>query len=174
MKNKWTAAVVCGIFIVFGTFSILYASGLFSVRTADEEKKTEIARILDSPPFYRERAAKIAKGELPEDQPRMTEEQARAVISKVARTDAGGLTEAGMNELIGKFNVLHGAPDYTGGSGMDRMIYILSEAPAASIMLMGGIVTLSKPDPGNPRQSVMINLVSNEVVAPPSTSPPAK
>lgn len=174
MKNKWIAAVVCGILIVIGAFSVLYAAGLFSVRTAEEEKKIESAPIQDSPPFYREREVKIAKGELPEDQPRMTEEQARRIISKAARTDSGGLTEAGMDELIGRFNMLHGAPDYVGGSGIDRRIYILSEAPAASIMLLGGIVTLFKPDPDHSGQSVMINLVTNEVLAPPPTSPPAK
>ncbi len=144
MKNKWIAAVVCGILVVIGAFSVLYAAGLFSVRTAEEEKKIESAPIQDSPPFYREREVKIAKGELPEDQPRMTEEQARRIISKAARTDSGGLTEAGMDELIGRFNML------------------------------GGIVTLFKPDPDHSGQSVMINLVTNEVLAPPPTSLPAK
>lgn len=74
--------------------------------------------------------------------------------------------------IMKEFNRIHGAPDYAGGSGIYRTIYILSENPAVSIMFMEGAITLRKLDPNDPDESIDVDLLKNEVLVPhPSTSP---
>lgn len=143
-----------------------------TLKAANEEQKEAIAQIKAATPLYGERAVKIVLGELPADQPRITEEQAKNIISKIAAAKTGATTEEKTSQLLKEFNEIHGAPDYVGGSGIYRTVYILSEAPGISITFLEGTVTLRKPDPNSPDKSIDIDLLKNEVLAPgPSASP---
>jgi hypothetical protein len=140
---------------------------------ANEEQKEAIARIKASSFFFSERAVKIVLGELPAHQPRMTEAQARKIVSTLVAAHTNEHTEDFTSTIMKEFNRIHGAPDSVGGSGIHRSIYTLNEASGSSITLMLGMVTLSKPDPNHPDRLISVDLLTNEVLTPRPTASPA-
>lgn len=71
----------------------------------------------------------IIMGELPADTPRITLEQALAIFDEMreqAREDPSIAAEFEW-ELIRRFNEIAGAPDFSGGSGMVRTTYCLTD-----------------------------------------------
>ena len=86
-----------------------------------------------------------AVGILPENMPRLTEEQARAICAAVIEEEA--LDEAtdaedcfwrivrGEGKIYGRFCKIAGAPDYTGGSGFTRIVFYLDDNKGADIAI---------------------------------------
>ncbi len=98
---------------------------------ATSEQKIELDKIIadDSiglPGEWR-RPVLITIGDLPKDQPRLTAEQ------------AGQLYDSkGVSALESEFNKIAGAPDFVGGSGIERSIYFLKDDRSEAIFLMLG------------------------------------
>jgi hypothetical protein len=66
----------------------------------------------------------IAIGDLPKDQPRLTAEQASQLYDS-----------KDMSALESEFNKIAGAPDFVGGSGIERAIYYLNDDRSEAIYL---------------------------------------
>ncbi len=75
----------------------------------------------------------IAIGDLPRDQPRLSAEQAGKIYDRIGR-DEGALER--------EFNKIAGAPDFVGGSGIERSIYFLNDDRSQAIFLMLGDAAL--------------------------------
>jgi len=100
---------------------------------ATGEQKEEIDKIIADEgsglPGEWRRAVLIAVGDLPKDQPRLTAEQAGEIYDNVGK-DVGALER--------EFNRIAGAPDFVGGSGIERSIYYLNDDRSQAIYLMLG------------------------------------
>lgn len=100
---------------------------------ATGEQKEELDKIIADEsiglPGEWRRPVLIAIGELPEDTPRLTAAQ------------AGKLYDSkGVSDLESEFNKIAGAPDFVGGSGIERSIYFLNDDRTDAIILMLGDV----------------------------------
>ena len=71
----------------------------------------------------------IAVGNLPADTPRLSAEQAAKLFDS-----------KGISDLESEFNKIAGAPDFVGGSGIQRSIYFLNDDRSEAIILMLGDV----------------------------------
>jgi hypothetical protein len=96
---------------------------------ATSEQKEELDKIVADQsiglPGEWRRAVLIAIGDLPQDQPRLTAEQ------------AGHLYDSkDVSTLESEFNKIAGAPDFVGGSGIERSIYYLNDNRSEAIILM--------------------------------------
>ena len=98
---------------------------------ATGEQKEEIDKIIADEgsglPGEWRRAVLIAVGDLPKDQPRLTAEQAGEIYDNVGK-DVGALER--------EFNRIAGAPDFVGGSGIERSVYYLNDDRSQAIFLM--------------------------------------
>jgi hypothetical protein len=103
---------------------------------ATSEQKEELDRIIaDKSIGWGEwrRPVLIAIGELPKDQPRLSAKQAAELYdSKEIRALEG---EDKNRALEAEFNKIAGAPDFFGGSGIERAIYYLNEDRSEAIFL---------------------------------------
>ncbi|WP_058303108.1 hypothetical protein [Gorillibacterium timonense] len=189
MRKKWIVLIVGGVLLA-GGLSAAYAAervpGLSAkpssvpeivtsyedalVRAKSEEQKRKISDLQAADPAgISARSVMMILGELPESQPRLTEQLAQRIVSRVA---SGNRDEIGWN-VIREFNRIHGAPDFTGGSGMHRTVYVLKENPPTSIMVMDNLIVLWKTDKENPDTPVSYDMVKQvERVAPESSSTP--
>lgn len=155
------AAVVAVTLVLSVTFSIFY-SGLASFTSpppiindsnvsfyesayakATSEQKQELDKIIADKsiglPGEWRRPVLIAIGDLPKDQPRLSAEQAAELFD----SKGGGnwfLEDSEISELEGEFNKIAGAPDFVGGSGIERSIYFLNDDRSEAIYLMLGDV----------------------------------
>jgi len=95
---------------------------------ATSEQKVELDKIIaDKSHGWGEwiRPVLIAIGELPKDQPRLSAEQAAKLFDGKEISD-----------LESEFNKIAGAPDFVGGSGIERSIYFLNDDKSEAIILM--------------------------------------
>ena len=143
------AAAVTALLVVSVTFSIFY-SGLASYTSpppiikesnasfyelayakATSEQKEELDKIVADKsiglPGEWRRAVLIAIGDLPKDQPRLTAEQAAKLYDS-----------KDVSALESEFNKIAGAPDFVGGSGIERSIYYLNDNRTEAIYVMEG------------------------------------
>ncbi|MDR0373326.1 MAG: hypothetical protein LBI79_07220 [Nitrososphaerota archaeon] len=108
---------------------------------ATGEQKVELDKIIADEgiglPGEWIRPVLIAIGDLPKDQPRLTAEQAGEIYDRIGR-DVGALEK--------EFNKIAGAPDFIGGSGIERSIYYLSDDRSQAIFLSLGNAFLSAVD----------------------------
>ncbi len=81
----------------------------------------------------------LIMGDLPEDTPGITLEQARAIIATLDIDDFSE-DEALENEIIRRFNPIAGAPDYDGGSGFRTVIYYVDGDPSKCISICFGTI----------------------------------
>ena len=81
----------------------------------------------------------LIMGDLPEDTPGITPEQARAIIATLDIDDFSE-DEALENEIIRRFNPIAGAPDYDGGSGFRTVIYYVDGDPSKCISICFGTI----------------------------------
>ena len=81
----------------------------------------------------------LIMGDLPEDTPGITLEQARAIIATLDIDDFSE-DEALENEIIRRFNPIAGAPDYDGGSGFRTVIYYVDGDPSKCIFICLGSI----------------------------------
>ena len=148
------AAAVTATLVLSVTFSIFY-SGLASYTSpppiikesnasfyelayakATSEQKEELDKIIADKsiglPGEWRRPVLIAIGDLPKDQPRLTAEQAGKIYDSIGK-DVGALES--------EFNKIAGAPDFVGGSGIERSIYYLNDDRSEAIFLMLGDVS---------------------------------
>ncbi|MCL2476090.1 hypothetical protein [Candidatus Bathycorpusculum sp.] len=98
---------------------------------ATSEQKEELDKIIadksiDLPGEWI-RPVLIAIGDLPKDQPRLTAEQAGKIYDSIGK-DVGALER--------EFNKIAGAPDFVGGSGIERSVYYLNDDRSQAIFLM--------------------------------------
>ena len=98
---------------------------------ATSEQKEELDKIIADKsvglPGEWRRPVLIAIGDLPKDQPRLSAEQ------------AGKLYDSkDVNALENEFNKIAGAPDFVGGSGIERSIYYLNDNRTEAIYVMEG------------------------------------
>jgi len=141
------AAAVTATLVLSVTFSIFYL-GLASYTSpppiikesnvsfyesayakATSEQKEELDKIITDQsiglPGEWRRPVLIAIGDLPKDQPRLSAEQ------------AGKLYDSkDVSALESEFNKIAGAPDFVGGSGIERSIYFLNDERSEAIILM--------------------------------------
>jgi hypothetical protein len=109
---------------------------------ATSEQKVELDRIIaDKSHGWGEwiRPVLIAIGELPKDQPRLSAEQAAELYDS---KEISALEGEGKNRaLVSEFNKIAGAPDFFGGSGIERAIYFLNDDRSEAIFLLfpGGV-----------------------------------
>ena len=98
---------------------------------ATSEHKEELDKIIAdrgiSLPGEWIRPVLIAVGDLPKDQPRLTAEQAGKIYDNIGK-DVGALER--------EFNKIAGAPDFVGGSGIERSVYYLNDDRSQAIFLM--------------------------------------
>jgi hypothetical protein len=98
---------------------------------ATSEQKIELDNIVADKsiglPGEWRRAVLIAIGDLPKDQPRLTTEQAGKLYDTKDR-----------RALEREFNKIAGAPDFIGGSGIERSIYYLNDNRTEAIFVMLG------------------------------------
>jgi len=103
---------------------------------ATSEQKVELDKIIaDKRHGWGEwiRPVLIAIGELPKDQPRLSAEQAAELYDS---KEISALEGEGKNRaLISEFNKIAGAPDFFGGSGIERAIYFLNDDRSEAIFL---------------------------------------
>lgn len=101
---------------------------------ATSEQKEEIDKIIDDKsiglPGEWRRPVLIAIGDLPKDTPRLTAEQAAKLFDSKEISD-----------LESEFNKIAGAPDFVGGSGIERSIYFLKDDRSEAIFLTMGYVS---------------------------------
>lgn len=81
----------------------------------------------------------LIMGDLPEDTPGITLEQARAIAATLDIDDFSRF-EAQENEIIERFNEIAGAPDYDGGSGFRTAIYYVDGDPSKCIFICLGSI----------------------------------
>ena len=98
---------------------------------ATSEQKEKLDKIIADKsiglPGEWRRPVLIAIGDLPKDQPRLSAEQ------------AGKLYDSkNVSALESEFNKIAGAPDFVGGSGIERSIYYLNDNRTEAIFLMEG------------------------------------
>lgn len=98
---------------------------------ATSEQKVQLDKIIADKsiglPGEWRRPVLIAIGDLPKDQPRLTSEQ------------AGKLYDSkDVSALESEFNKIAGAPDFVGGSGIERSIYYLNDNRTEAIYVMAG------------------------------------
>ncbi len=74
-------------------------------------------------------------GELPEDAPRITLEQATRILNSIDMREYEDQETEWIFIVSREFNKITGAPDWEGGSGMLRMCYFLDDEPMSYIML---------------------------------------
>jgi hypothetical protein len=101
---------------------------------ATSEQKEELDKIIadksiDLPGEWR-RPVLIAIGDLPKDTPRLSAEQAAMLFDSKEISD-----------LESEFNKIAGAPDFVGGSGIERSIYFLKDDRSEAIFLTMGYVS---------------------------------
>ena len=137
-------------------------------RAVNEKQRKEIEAIKVSQPsmFYKERAVKIILGELPSDQPRITEDQVNKMVKTILNIETDFIGQKLKNEI----NKIHGAPDYVYGSGLSYTDYVISENPPIGISISDNLITLKKANPKNPKENIIIDLIRNEVIATPEPS----
>jgi hypothetical protein len=104
---------------------------------ATVEQKVELDKIIADKsiglPGEWRRPVLIAIGELPKDQPRLSAVQAAELYdSKEISTLEG---EGKNSALVSEFNKIAGAPDFVGGSGIERAIYFLNDDRSEAIFL---------------------------------------
>ncbi|MCW4029296.1 MAG: hypothetical protein NWE92_06585 [Candidatus Bathyarchaeota archaeon] len=151
------AAAVTALLVLSVTFSIFYL-GLASFTSpppiigdsdvsfyesayakATSEQKIELDKIIADKsvglPGEWRRPVLIAIGELPKDQPRLSAQQAAELFDSTASGN-WFLEDAEVSELAGEFNKIAGAPDFVGGSGIERSIYFLNDERSEAIILM--------------------------------------
>jgi hypothetical protein len=96
---------------------------------ATSEQKEELDKIIADKniglPGEWRRPILIAIGDLPKDSPRLSTEQAAKLFDSKEISD-----------LESEFNKIAGAPDFVGGSGIQRAIYFLSDDRLEAIILM--------------------------------------
>ncbi len=96
---------------------------------ATSEQKEELDKIIADTsiglPGEWRRAVLIAVGDLPKDTPRLSAEQAAELFDNKEISD-----------LESEFNKIAGAPDFVGGSGIERSIYFLNDDRSEVIILM--------------------------------------
>ncbi len=143
------AAAVTATLVLSVTFSIFY-SGLASYTSpppiikesnasfyesayakATSEQKEELDKIIADKsiglPGEWRRPVLITIGDLPKDQPRLTAEQAGKIYDSIGKD---------VSALESEFNKIAGAPDFVGGSGIERSIYYLNDDRSEAIILM--------------------------------------
>ncbi len=98
---------------------------------ATSEQKVELDKIITDEgiglPGEWRRPVLITIGDLPKDQPRLTAEQAGKLYDTKDRS-----------ALESEFNKIAGAPDFVGGSGIERAIYYLNDNRTEAIYVMEG------------------------------------
>ena len=103
---------------------------------ANSEQRVELDRIIDDKSLgWGEwiRPVLVAIGELPKDQPRLSAEQAAGLYDS---KEISALEGEGKNRaLVSEFNKIAGAPDFFGGSGIERAIYFLNDERSEAIYL---------------------------------------
>lgn len=96
---------------------------------ATSEQKEELYKIIADKsiglPGEWRRSVLIAIGDLPKDTPRLSAEQAAKLFDSKEISD-----------LESEFNKIAGAPDFVGGSGIQRSIYFLNDDRSEAIILM--------------------------------------
>lgn len=89
---------------------------------ATSEQKIELDKIIADKsiglPGEWRRPVLIVIGDLPKDQPRLTAEQAGEIYDRIGKDESA---------LEREFNKIAGAPDFVGGSGIERSIYYLND-----------------------------------------------
>ena len=100
---------------------------------ATSEQREELDKIIAEKsiglPGEWRRPVLIAVGDLPKDTPRLSAEQAAKLFDS-----------KGISDLESEFNKIAGAPDFIGGSGIERSIYFLNDDRSEAIILMLGEV----------------------------------
>lgn len=87
-----------------------------------------------------EREMKIIMGELPEDTPRLTREDAERICASVDVKEHEYFEE--FEEYVaGLFNEIAGAPDLNGGSGIAHWVYYTDDSEQIGISVWCGTVT---------------------------------
>lgn len=155
------AVAVTAMLVLSGTFSIFY-SGLASYKSpppiinesnasfyesayanATIEQKEELDKIIADKsiglPGEWRRPILIAIGDMPKDQPRLSAEQAAELFDSKERGN-WFLEDSEISELEREFSNIAGAPDFVGGSGIERSIYFLNDDRSEAIYLMLGDV----------------------------------
>jgi hypothetical protein len=98
---------------------------------ATSEQKEELDKIIADQsiglPGEWRRPVLIAIGDLPNDQPRLSAEQAAKLYDS-----------KDVSALESEFNKIAGAPDFVGGSGIERSIYFLNDDRSEAIYLVEG------------------------------------
>ena len=98
---------------------------------ATSEQKEELDKIIADKsiglPGEWRRAVLITIGDLPKDTPRLSAEQAAKLYDS-----------KDVSALESEFNKIAGAPDFVGGSGIERSIYFLNDDRSEAIYLMLG------------------------------------
>lgn len=96
---------------------------------ATSEQKEELDKIIADKsiglPGEWRRPVLITIGDLPKDTPRLSAEQAAKLFDT-----------KGISDLESEFNKIAGAPDFVGGSGIERSIYFLNDDRSEAIILM--------------------------------------
>ena len=100
---------------------------------ATSEQREELDKIIADKsiglPGEWRRPVLIAVGDLPRDTIRLSAEQAAKLFDS-----------KGISDLESEFNKIAGAPDFIGGSGIERSIYFLNDDRSEAIILMLGEV----------------------------------
>ena len=150
MNRNIGIAVAGTVVLITALVGVLYFSGNLPIQTttptpttnesnasfyelayakATSEQKEEIDKIIDDKsiglPGEWRRAVLIAIGDLPKDTPRLSAEQAAKLFDSKEISD-----------LESEFNKIAGAPDFVGGSGIQRSIYFLKDDRSEAIILM--------------------------------------
>lgn len=109
---------------------------------------------------WKREALKIL-GQLPQASNRLSMEEAEQIVSK----------EKDMRSITTTFNKVAGAPDWEGGSGIERLIYYTDDSRKEAIVVMLGKV-LHVIDDDNGEQKVRELSSTNQQAAPQPTSAP--
>ena len=149
MNKSIGIAVAVTVVLIIALVGVLYSSGNLPIQTtttpttnesnasfyelayakATSEQKEELDKIIDDKsiglPGEWRRAVLIAIGDLPKDTPRLSAEQAAKLFDGKEISD-----------LESEFNKIAGAPDFVGGSGIQRSIYFLKDDRSEAIILM--------------------------------------
>ena len=89
--------------------------------------------------YWYERRIRIILGEIPEDSPRITLEQAREICEHFSKIEENDVDKRNA-ELVAAFSE-YAVPDYDGGSGFRSTFYFLDDEPTGYILIRWDSVT---------------------------------
>lgn len=106
------------------------------------------------------RSVMIITGDLAKDTPRLSLSQARDLYNDIKWKESSLDLDEWEAALAEKFNQIAGAPDFVGGSGINRYTYYLNDEGTEAVIILSGDVLYSVMDESGNEKLIFLSDVS--------------